>query len=813
MIHNYFKVAARNIVKRKLYSFINAFGLSIGIAFCVLIFLFIRDERSFDKFHVSKDRIYRLEAKSYNSFSENPEEPFDTFVWIQTGMLNALKAEIPEIEMGTRFSASSGIISANDKVFTEKIVYVDADFFRMFSFKLVKGNPEKLFQNKSEIVLTPSIAEKYFGNEDPIGKTMLLQSGDGRELSFHVVGIILPAPANSSLEFQILLPQENRPGYERNMTQFGNFNTPQFVQVAPGTDLARMKNNVDKVTDRLMAESLKRTRDRSPKPIPADVKLFELLFTNLADIHLRKEVGWTKVSDPQYSLILGGIALLILIIACINYVSLALTTSTARRTEVGIRKVVGAQKNQLVYQFGLESVVLALISMVIGITLAVLFLPAFNVFTQKGIALDLATAAQLVGVSFVVTMIVGVLAGSYPALFLSGFKPTAVLKGRFTSKLQAGFTRPLVVLQFALSAFLIISSVIMYRQMQFVTTMDLGYNKDQIIVVPTQYGWTDASDKLVARFREVSGREPSIISVAGTTSSFNQGYSRYGYKIKDENKSAYVYAADPYYIPTLGIEILQGRNFDLAIQSDSNAVIVNEALVKDMKWTDPLNEYLNWKEDTASIGAKVIGVVKDYHFLSLEEQIEPMFLSMDKEGVGHMMAMMIKVGPTDLPGSVEKIGKIFKELAPEKPFDYTFLDEDVARQYESYQRWMSIMTFATGFAILISCLGLFGLAGINAMNKTKEIGIRKVMGADIRSIFILLNKQYVWLSLIAFGMAAPLSYYVMNKWLSDFKFRIEMGWELFAVSMAAGLLVALATVSYHAMKVSLTNPAETLKYE
>lgn len=813
MIHNYFKVAARNIVKRKLYSFINAFGLSIGIAFCVLIFLFIRDERSFDKFHVNKGRIYRLEAKSYNSFSENPDKPFDTFAWLQTGMLNALKAEIPEVEMGTRFSSSNGIVSANDKVFTEKIVYVDADFFRMFSFELIKGNPEKLFQKKSEIVLTPAIAEKYFGKEDPIGKTMSLQSGDGKELSFNVVGIIMPAPANSSLEFQILLPQENRPGYERNMTQFGNFNTPQFVQLAPGTDLARMKRSVEKVTDRLMAESFRRTRERAAKPIPADVKLFELLFTNLGDIHLRKEVSWAKVSDPQYSLILGGIALLILVIACINYVSLALTTSTARRTEVGIRKVVGAQKNQLVYQFGLESIVLALASMVIGITLAVLFLPAFNLFTKKGIALDLITIAQLVGVSFVITILVGVLAGSYPALFLSGFKPAAVLKGRFTSKLQAGFTRPLVVLQFALSAFLIISSVIMYRQMQFVTTMDLGYNKDQVIVVPTQYGWTDASDKLVARFREASGKEPSIMSVAGTTSSFNQGYSRYGYKVKDENKSAYVYAADPYYIPTLDIEILQGRNFDAAIQSDSNAVIVNEALVKDMKWTDPLNEYLNWQEDTTSLGSKVIGVVKDYHFLSLEEQIEPMFLSMDKEGVGHMLAMMIKVGPSDLPGSVEKIRKIYKELAPEKPFDYTFLDEDVAKQYESYQRWMSIMGFATGFAILISCLGLFGLAGINAINKTKEIGIRKVMGADIRSIFVLLNRQYVWLSLIAFAVAAPLSYYAMNKWLGDFKFRIEIGWELFAVSMAAGLLVALATVSYHALKVSLINPAKTLKYE
>jgi putative ABC transport system permease protein len=525
-------------------------------------------------------------------------------------------------------------------------------------------------------------------------------------------------------------------------------------------------------------------------------------------------VSWDKVSDPQYSFILGGIALLILIIACINYVSLALTTSTARRTEVGVRKVVGAQKKQLVYQFGLESLMLAFISMFLGLGLVFLFLPAFNEFTGKSIRIGLGDAGLLLGASASITLVVGVLAGSYPALFLSGFRPAQVLKGRFTARLQAGFTRPLVVLQFALSAFLIISSVIMYQQMQYVTTKDLGYSKDQLLVIPTQTRWSNDANKMVERFRTRLQQEPSVVSVAGTSISFNQGWSHYGYKVNGEHKSAYVYAVDPYYLHTLGVEMVMGRNFDARIPSDTGAVVVNEALVRDMKWSDPLNEYLNWKEDTVGVGAKVIGVVKDYHFLSLEKDIEPLFLSMDKESVGYLGTMLVKVNATNLPATVEKLRGAWKELSPDKPFDYTFLNEDVARQYESYQRWMGIMGLSTAFAILIACLGLFGLSGINAVNRTKEIGIRKVMGATLAHIFVLLNRQYLTLALVAFVGAIPASWYVMTHWwLVDFKFRIALGWELFAVSMLIGVAVALVTVSYHAVKAAMTNPAETLKYE
>lgn len=812
MIRNYVKIASRNILKRKMYSFINAFGLSIGIAFCILIYLFIEDEKSFDQFHANKENLYRIESRNFDTWNQDPEKPFQTHAWLQTGLKQVLKDELPEVELATRFNTHEAtIFHYGSLVFTERINFVDKDFFKMFSFPLLAGNKETIFSDKSEVVITHEIAKKYFGAEDPLGKTIILDIQG--EKSFTVSGIIQAPPANSSLNFAILISQEHRPGHDRNLTQWGNYNTPTFVQLHPNTDLKKFSANLDALVQKYLGDRIERWRKESVRPVPPDVKMMEYIYTRLPDIHLKTEVVWDKVSDPQYSWILGGIAILILLIACINYISLALTTSAARRTEVGIRKVVGAQKNQLVYQFGFESILLAFVSMIIGIGLVFLFLPSFNEFTGKGIQLTGRDFISMLVFSAGITVVVGIVAGSYPAFFLSGFRPALVLKGRFTSKLHAGFTKPLVIVQFALSSFLIISSVIMYRQMSYVTMKDLGYNKEQILVIPTQTGWNSEADKMVVRYRTALQRENSVISVAGTTASFNRGLSRYGYKIDDEQRSAYVYGVDPFYLSTLGIDLVLGRNFDDQIPADSNAVIVNEALVREMKWDDPLNQYLNWKEDSTSLGAKVIGVVKDYHFLSLEQNIEPMLLSMDRRTVGNLVMMLVKISPGDVPGSVEALRKTWKEVSPNTPFDYYFLDEDVAKQYDAYQRWMKIMGLSTAFAILISCLGLFGLAGINALNRTKEIGIRKVMGAELFNIFLLLNKQYVWLAFIAFVVAAPASWFVMNQWLSDFKFAITMGWELFAISMAGGLVIALLTVSYHAIRTALINPAQTLKYE
>ncbi|MDH4057927.1 MAG: ABC transporter permease [Cyclobacteriaceae bacterium] len=811
MLRSYVTIATRNMAKRKLYSFINAIGLSIGIAFCVLIYLYIEDEKSFDQFHTNKNQIFRLNEASYSVFAaQRGDDPMEKSAYLPLPLGDAIKAEIPEVEFLTRFRSGEEVIFRyGEKVFTERIAYVEADFFSMFSFPLSAGSASRLFEGKNEIVLTPEIVEKYFGNQDPIGKVITLDI-EG-EKQFTVTGVIEPPPANSSLTFKILLPIESQERYERNREQWGNFSYPTFIQLYQNSSVADLKIKADTLVRKHMGDRLERWRKEGN--VPPEFPVFELSFTNLADIHLDTEVSWEKVSDPKYSWILGCIAMLILLIACINYVSLALTTSASRKIEVGIRKVVGAQKSQLISQFGLESLLLATISMGIGIGLVLLFLPSFNEFTNKSIEFSLLNIIPILATSMLIAIVVGIAAGSYPAIFLSRFLPVSILKGGFTSRLQAGFTKPLVVFQFFLSASMIISSVIMFRQMEFITTKELGYDKEHILVVPTQAGWTEQSDNVIEQFRNELRTNPSIIQVAGTSTSFSHGWSRYGYKIKDENKAAFVYRVDPEYINLLNLQLAEGRNFDERIASDSNAVIINEALVRDMGWENPLEEHLNWREDSIGIGANVIGVLKDYHFLSLERDIEPMFLSMDKKNTGYMTTMLVKIAPGNITENVEQVKKSWMKLYPDKPFDYSFMDEDVANQYKSYTRWMNITALATGFAIFIACLGLFGLAGINAVNRTKEIGIRKVMGAELSNIFVLLNKQYVWLAVIAFSLAAPLSWYFMNKWLASFKYAITISWELFALSMITGLVLALLTVSYHAIKASLVNPAETLKYE
>lgn len=812
MVGNYFKVAVRNIKKRKLYSFINAFGLSIGIAFCMLIWLFIQDEMSFDKFHENKDHIYRIESVSYNYWDPklSEKERWSREAWLQVGLLPAIKDECPEVIAGTRYSRGSTNFTYKDQVFKEDIYYVDADFFKMFTFPLIKGDPSSVLNDKFSMVITTEIAQKYFGSEDPVGKTVTLDL-DGVK-SFTVTGVIEPSPANSSLDYKILIRQENRGGYERQMKSWGNFSTPSFVLLRSDADTALFARNLVAVRDKYFGPTM--ARWKSEENVPADIEILRYTFSALPDIHMMKNVGWAKVSDIQYSYILGGIATLILLIACINYVSLALTTSAARRTEVGIRKVVGAVRKQLMYQFGFESVILAMISLIAGFTLVALFLPSFNSFTDKSITLGSSNLLQFGLIGFALALVVGIIAGSYPSIFLARFKPVAVLKGGFTTRLQAGFTRPLVVLQFGMSAFLIVSSVIMYRQMKFISTKDLGYDQHAVLVVPMQTGWNAQAEKSYLLFRNELTKWSEIENVAGTSISFNDGFNRYGFKVNEVNHSAFVYAIDQNYIPTLGMELVHGRNFDPAITTDSNSVIVNEALVRDMGWKEINDEtYLNWQQDSTSRGSKVIGVVKDYNFQSLEAKIEPMFLSMNLNEAGHLEQSLIRVSSPDMPAVIAKLETTWRQLFPDKPFNYSFLDEDVAKQYKRYEKRMSIMGVSTLFAILISCLGLFGLAGINAVNRTKEVGIRKVMGADLRSIFILLNRQYIWLSLIAFALAMPFSWYVMNKWLAGFEFKIPMGWELFAVSVVAGLAVAMITVSYHAIRVSHINPADTLKYE
>ncbi len=810
MITNYLKTAGRNMAKRKLFTFINAFGLSVAIAFCILIYLFVKDEQSFDKLHSNAKDIYRVEEYAWRTFQTESKDPYMQSAYLQLALAPTLKEELSEVKFATRFNGGwSQVVKYQNKIFIEDIAFTDNDFFKMFSFPVLEGNSELFLLEPKQAVVTKSIAKKYFGDESPLNKILAVDIRG--EQDYEIVGVMDDPPTNSSFNFDILIPQENRLYYERNMVNWSSFNSPTFVQLHEGSSEQQLLTSLIDVRDRYMKENME--RDKEEYDIPEDAIQFEYRTSNLLDIHLNPDVNWHKVSDPQYSLILGGLAILIIVIASINYISLALTTSASRRLEVGVRKSIGATQKQLIYQFSFESVALAILSMAFGVIIMILFLPTFNDFTGKGIRLDSGVWLELLGFSLAISLLVGHLAGCYPAFYLSAFKPSTVLKGG-ARKVKPGLAKPLVFVQFMFSSALIVSALVMYEQMNYVTTKDLGFDKEQILVVPTQYGWTDESNAAVAQMRNALQSNPDIIDVGGVSSSFNRGWSRYGYTINEENKAAYVWAVDPNYIPAIGIEIVEGRNFDLTNASDSAALIVNEALVADMGWEDPLQEHLNWREDSIGPGYKVIGVAKDYHFVSLHRNIEPMFLSMNKNDAGHLTTMLIKMRPGDISQTISEIEATYKELLQDKPFEYTFLDEDVDSQYASFEQWMKIMSLSTLFAILISGLGLFGLAGINAVNRTKEIGIRKVFGAPLLNIFVMLNKQFIWMAAIAFVIAAPLGAYLINEWwLSDFEFKIELGWKVFALTFIAGLLVTIITVTYHGFRAAQLNPAETLKYE
>jgi putative ABC transport system permease protein len=809
MLSNYCKVAVRNISRSKMYSFINAFGLSIAIGLGTLIYLFIQDEKSFDQFHQKKEQILRLYNTSLDrdKLAKKDPHPYSSSAWLPAKLGEVLLEELPEVKNMTRWNHGwNATVHVDEKIFKKSVSFADSGFFNMFSFPIVHGGNANPLKNKTDVVLSAAVATQLFGDENPVGK-MISVDVEGAQL-YTISAVLEPSPANSSIQYEIIVPMENQPWFSHNREQWGSFSYPTFVEVAPETNLTQFQTKMDALMNQHMGKKISSWWENQKLPDGAVPLRFN--FDKITEIHQNNAVSWDKVSDPKYSWILGGIGVLILFIAVINYINLSLTTSAKRRIEVGVRKTIGATRKQLISQFSAESLVLTMISMILGIALAIIVLPYFNDFTEKRIIISITNLPTVLLAVFAISLVTGLLAGSYPALFLSMFQPSKVLKGGFT-KMKISFAKPLVVLQFAFSAFLVISSVIMYRQMKLLTTKDLGYNKDQLIVIQSGAGWNEKSEDAINQLRAALENEKNIIGVTGTNAAFNQGWSRYGYKVKGEDKSAFVYKVDPNYIPLLGIELVAGRNFDGRV-TDSTAIIVNEALVRDMGWKDPLNEYLNWREDSTNQGAKVIGVVRDYHFQSLENSIEPMLLTMDPNEF--LLAAMVKINPNDLPSTMEMLERKWKTLFPGRAFDYSFVDDDVAKQYSLYRRWTNIMGLSTIFAIVIACLGLFGLAGVNAVNKTREIGIRKVMGAGESTIFVLLNRQFILLATIAFCIAAPASYYVMtNWWLSSFEARITVGWQIFAVSILGGLALALLTVSYHGIKAARINPAQTLKCE
>lgn len=810
MLYNYLVSAVRNITRNKFHSFVNIFGLAIGLAFSTLIALYIRDENSFDRFHSNRGNIFRIEAKdfSYGSFKNGSTEPFELTAVVRAGVGEAVRQELPEVVRMTRiFGRGDGVLRNQTKVFTESIKGVDSSFFKMFDFDLLAGNPNKIFRNHREVVLTPQIATKYFGKEDPLGKTMVLDFF-GESNTVTVAGVIEPAPGNSSITYDVLIQAEDWPGLNRGWSEGSNCIT--FVELKPNTDVTTFVKNLNRLSEKYTDE--KQRAFRKQEKIP-DNYVSQLRASNIEDIHFKAEIPSERSSDPMYSKVLSGLALLIMVVACINYISIALANASTRSKEVGVRKISGALRRQLTFQFGTESVVISILAMILGCVIVATSLPAFNAFTKKSIVISASDWIMMITCLMAIAVAVGIIAGSYPALFLSNLKPALILKSRFATKARIWIIKPLIIVQFACSAFLIMVSLVMQRQMNFLLTKDLGYDQHQVLIIPTHQNQDESTDRFVENYRRALTDIPSVKSVAGAGVAFTQGTFGIGYQSDGQFRTANGYIVDPEYIRTLGIDLVMGRNFDIRNPVDAkDAVIINESLVKQMNWKNPLEEHLNWRSGMGGVESNIIGVVKDHNFLSLENDIGPMFLTMDKT-FGHYQFMMVKISPENIPGSVNILADTFKELAPDQPFEYTFLEESVALQYASYERWMNIMTGSTAFAILISCLGLFGLSGINASNRTKEIGIRKSIGAGIADIFMLLNKQFIFFSVLSFILAIIPSWYAITRWLENFHFRVQLDLMLYAVGLGVSLLVALATLSYHSLKAIRINTVECLRHE
>ncbi|MEX0647318.1 MAG: ABC transporter permease [Balneolaceae bacterium] len=818
MLKNYFKIAFRNIRKQKLYSVINIFGLAIGITCSILIYLFIQDEYSYDKFHKNADNIYRMEQIRYQKLkSEIESTPFfdsrfpegkHKSPWLPLPLGPTISELFPEIEHAVRTDESNFIVRNGTRSFEQDVLLVDPSFFEVFSFPLLNGSAENVLSNSRNLVLTPETADKFFGDQDPIGQTLTVTIQNEEHL-FTVTGIAETPPANSSLPFSMVAHIENKPFYEFNIERWTSFNTPLFVQLNQEADPEAFTQKLNDFAEERYSESWQAGRDRLG--LPEDATIAEFIISPLTGIHLDAAAEWHDVSNPLYSYILGAIAVLILIIACINYITLAMARSSGRAKEVGVRKASGAQRSQIALQFWGETQLLTLFAMITGVCLAELSLPFFNELSGKSLFINYFTDAGFLGILLGITFLTGLIAGSYPALILSRFQPVKVLKGLNAFQFKPRLTKGLLVMQYSLSIFLIISSLIMFKQLEYVSGKELGYNEEQVLFVSTFTGFDVNGAKLMERYRDELAGIPAIKSVSGMAPAFTSGSNVYGFGVDGEVKESFIYFVDEQLINTLEIELAAGRNFSEERPSDvTESIIVNEALVESMGWEEPIGQFLPWKgEENPST---VIGVVRDFHFQSMESEIEPMLFHMDPDQ-GGVTDIAVKIEEGMIAEVLPGLEASWEKAAPFTPFNYWFLDDAVARQYEQYQQWLRIMGISTFMAILIACLGLFGLAGLTVVSKTKEIGIRKVLGAGMSQIMLLLNKGMVKLIVASIVIAAPVSWYVMEQWLADFAYRIEIGAGLFLAAGIVTLLITFVTVSYYSVKAAMINPVESLRNE
>ncbi|MDB5229863.1 MAG: transporter permease [Chitinophagaceae bacterium] len=793
MIKNYFKVAFRNLSRHKAFSFLNIIGLAAGMTACLLIFLYISFELSYDNFHTKSDRIYRVVADI-----KTPTETLNADGPSWAVAPNA-KLEFPEIESAVRIAANGQVLvrKGNIKFQETSTAWADSSLFNIFDFKLLKGDRKTSLKEPYSIVLSESTARKYFGNNDPMGQILLVDS-DGKPTK--VTGVMKDIPENSQVKMDIVISMSTITQQYKNLdSSWGGYGSYAYFLLKPGVDPKKLEKKFPGFLESRNGTQMKKSQ------------MYPTLFLEpLRDVYLHSTRNGSKTPVISNVYIFAIIAVFILLIACINFINLTTARSTERAKEVGIRKVVGAGKKQLTGQFIGESIILCVIAFFLTLLLSSLLLPLFNQLAGKkiseGIFTDPLTLLMLLGSA----IIIGLLAGVYPALVLSSFKPVIVLKGRFSTGTRGILLRKgLVVAQFTISIALIIGTIVVYKQMHYMRTQDLGFNKDQMLVIDT-----DGDPARTAFFQSLN-TIPQVKSASASSSVPGGGnpgaYSEIENKKGDlQIANLDLYFVDFDYINQYKIKIIAGRGFNRQFATDTTqAMVLNEAAIKMFGYTSPQQaigkRFKQWGRE-----GKIIGVMKDFHFRSLQQEIKPLSMRIEPDRCNLISA---NISGKDVTATIAAIEKKWKAMIPNRPFSYYFLDEFFDRQYRSEVRFGNLFLNFAVLAILISCLGLLGLASYSTIQRTKEIGVRKVMGATVMGLVGMLSKDFLKLVLIAFVIASPIAWFTLYKWLQSFAYRISLGAEAFILAGLAALFIAVATVSYQAIKAAVANPVKSLRTE
>ena len=807
MIRNFIKTAFRNLLKNRGFTAINILGLALGLATCLLIVFYVTDELGYDRFNENFKRIYRVdeEVKYNGDLAQDAVCP--------APLASTLAAQFPEIENTVRFrqAGTFQVRKGTQNIHEDYVTYCDNSVFKVFTLPMVDGNSNSSLSAPNSVVITESMAKKYFNRTNVTGETLVFNDNK----PFKITGVIKDIPKQSHFRFDFFISMPTLNESKENSWLSSNFQT--YLLLKPGAGPSKISAGLPKIVHDYVGAQLQEAMHTSFSDFEKNGNRFKMLLMPLNDIHLRSskiaEMG--QNGNIQYVYIFSAIALFILLIACVNFMNLSTARSAGRAREVGVRKVLGSPRKYLVLQFLTESVLVTFAAAMIAVFVAYALLPLFNQLSGKELIVTPHLLLILFPVLLIVILIIGCLAGSYPALFLSAFQPIQVLKGKLAGGFKNSFLRSfLVVFQFAISVFLIIGTLVIYNQLKYIQNKDLGYNRNQVLTVYNVSALGEKASIFKQQVKQLSG--VSNATLTGYTPI--NGWRNNGSIFKDPGMSAQqgtltqLWDIDPDYIPTLGMKLLSGRNFSEQMATDSSALILNESAARLLGLTDPLNKTLYRPLDDNGKIVKafhVIGVIKDFNFNSLRDNIGPLILKYQPNNAD----LTIRIKTDHISQLIDQLKGVWSKLSPNQQFSSAFLDEDFDFLYRSEQRMGRLSIIFTSLAIIIACMGLFGLAAYAAEQRTKEIGIRKVLGAGVSTIMRMLSFDFIKLVVISIVIATPLAWWAMHNWLQGFAYRQDVPWWCIALAGVLAVLIAFVTISFQSIKAALTNPVKSLRSE